>query len=192
MDYSTLDDKTLIRLIAHAHEDALGALYDRYSRLVFSLALNLLGDQATAEEITLDVFTRVWEKADTYRSEQARVNTWLTSITRHRSIDVLRRRGSRPEQHSVGWAELSPDAMPHVEGPEQAAELALQQERVRAAITELPPDQKQVLALAYFKGYTHRQIAQVLDQPLGTVKTRIRLAMQKLRDRLQEEGAATE
>lgn len=187
VDYSTLDDETLVRLIAHAQADALGALYDRYNRLVFGLALNAVGDYGTAEEITLDVFTHIWEKAGTYRAERAKVSTWLTSIARHRAIDVLRRRGARPEQHSVSWAEVSPTAMPRVNGPEGATELALQRQRVHAAIAELPEEQQQVLALAYFKGYTHRQIAEELDQPLGTVKTRIRLAMQKLRQMLQDE-----
>ncbi len=187
MDHSTLDDETLIRLIAHAQADALSALYDRYNRLVFSLALNVVGDYETAEEITLDVFTRVWERARTYRAEQAKVSTWLTSITRYRAIDELRRRGARPEQYSLEWAEVSPDAMPRVNGPETAAELALQRQRVRAALAELPEEQQQVLALAYFKGYTHREIAEALEQPLGTVKTRIRLAMQKLRETLQDE-----
>jgi RNA polymerase sigma-70 factor (ECF subfamily) len=187
VNYSTLNDETLIRLVARAHADALGELYDRYSRLVFSLALNLVGDHATAEEITLDVFTRVWEKAETYRSEQAKVGTWLTSIARYRSIDILRRRSSRPERHSVDWVEVSAYSMPSFNSPEQATELALRQERVRAAVASLPPEQKEALALAYFQGYTHRQVAEALDLPLGTVKTRIRLAMQKLRDLLLEE-----
>jgi len=187
LNYSTLDDETLIRLVAHARADALSELYDRYSRLVFSLALNLIGDRATAEEVTLDVFIRIWQKAETYRPEQAKVSTWLTSIARHRSIDMLRRHGSRPEQHSLSWAEISPEAAPSVDAPEKAAELALQQQRVRAALGQLPADQKQVLTLAYFRGYTHREIAEALGQPLGTVKTRIRLAMQRLRDMLQEE-----
>lgn len=188
MDYSSLSDETLVKLAAaRAHQDALGELYGRYGRLVFSLALNVVGDHATAEEITLDVFTRVWKSADTYRPEQAKVSTWLTSITRHRAIDVLRRQGSRPEQHSVGWAEVSPDNFPSTSSPEEAAEIGLERQRVRAAMAELPLDQRQALALAYFKGYTHREIAEALDQPLGTVKTRIRLAMQKLRQMLQEE-----
>ncbi|GAB4539872.1 MAG: sigma-70 family RNA polymerase sigma factor [Anaerolineae bacterium] len=164
----------------------MSELYDRHSRLVFSLAMNMVGDQGTAEEITLDVFTRLWDKASTYRPEQARVTTWLASITRYRSIDILRRRGSRPEQHSVSWAELPPDAMPDTNGPEEAAELSMQRQRVRAAVAELPPEQRQVLTLAYFKGYTHREIAETLGQPLGTVKTRIRLAIHKLRDALGE------
>ena len=186
MEYSTLNDETLVRLAASADQDALGELYDRYSRLVFSLALNIVGNYAAAEEITLDVFVRVWEKADTYRPDQAKVSTWLTSIARYRSIDVLRRQGSRPEQHSVGWAEVASSDMPSTDGPEVATERALERQRVQAAIAELPPDQKQVLALAYFMGYTHREIAEALDQPLGTVKTRIRLAMHKLRQMLRD------
>jgi RNA polymerase sigma-70 factor (ECF subfamily) len=190
LDYSTLDDETLVRLVVQARAEALSELYDRYSRLVFSLALNSVGDPATAEEITQDVFLRVWQRARQYRADRAKVSTWLTSITRHRAIDQLRRRGSRPEQHSVAWAELAPGAEPSVNGPEQAAALTMERERVRAAIAQLPEEQQQVLALACFQGLTQSQIAETLDLPLGTVKTRIRLGMQKLRDLLQENRVA--
>jgi RNA polymerase sigma-70 factor (ECF subfamily) len=101
VDYSALDDHTLITLIVRADADALGELYDRYNRLVFSLAQASVGDPGTAEEITLDVFTHVWRRARTYRAEQSKVSTWLTSIARNRAIDELRRLGARPEQHSV-------------------------------------------------------------------------------------------
>lgn len=187
MDYSKLDDATLIRLIEREHTEALSVLYDRYSRLVFSLALHLLGDQATAEEVTLDVFTRVWEKAGMYRADKAKVSTWLASIARYHSIDILRRQGSRPEQNSVAWTEVTTDTLLSADGPEEATELTMQRQRVRVAMGELPSDQQQVLALAYFNGLTHREIAEKLGEPLGTVKTRIRLAMQKLRQSLQDE-----
>ena len=190
MDYTTLDDETIIRLIAHARTEALSELYDRYSRLVFSLALNSVGDQATAEEVTQDVFVRVWQRAGQYRADRGKVSTWLTGITRYRAIDQLRRRGSRPEQHSVAWAEVSPTAVPTVNGPEEATHLAMQRERVRAAMAQLPEEQKQVLALAYFQGYSQSQIAESLALPLGTVKTRVRLAMQKLREMLQDEQSS--
>ncbi len=190
MDYSVLDDETLIRLIVHARAEALSELYDRYDRLVFSLALNSVGDSATAEEITQDVFLRVWQRARQYRADHGKVSTWLTSITRHRAIDQLRRRGSRPEQHSVAWVEISPGAEPSVNGPEQSAALAIERARVRTAIAQLSKEQKQVLALAYFKGLTQSQIAKALGLPLGTVKTRIRLGMQKLREMLQEDRVA--
>jgi RNA polymerase sigma-70 factor (ECF subfamily) len=190
LDYSTLDDEALLRLIIQARPEALGELYDRYGRLVFSLALNSVGNPATAEEITQDVFLRVWQRARQYRADRAKVSTWLTSITRHRAIDQLRRRGSRPEQHSVAWAEVVPSAETTVNGPEQATGLAMERERVRAAITRLSKEQKQVLALAYFQGLTQSQIAEALVLPLGTVKTRIRLGMQKLREVLQEDQVA--
>jgi RNA polymerase sigma-70 factor (ECF subfamily) len=187
VDYSKLNDETLIKLIAHAQADALSELYNRYNRLVFSLAFNIVGERNSAEEITLDVFTRVWERAETYRAERAQVNTWLMSITRYRAIDVLRQVKIRLETNSANWAELPTDRVPHVIGSEESVELTMQREKVRAALAQLPLNQKEVLALAYFKGYTHRQIAEVLDQPLGTVKTRIRLAIQKLRQILHEE-----
>ena len=188
VDYSTLTDETLIRLIARTQPDALSALYDRYNRLVFSLALNVVGDRATAEEITLDVFTRVWEKALTYQADQARVHTWLTRITRNRSIDILRRRSSRDEHHTVSWTDVTDEAIPNGSpNPEEFAEFSLQQTRIKAAIVQLPVEQQQALALAYFKGYSHRQIAELLDQPLGTIKTRLRLALHKLRHLLGEE-----
>jgi len=187
VDYPALDDHTLIRLIIRADADALSELYDRYHRLVFSLAVATVGDHATAEEVTLDVFTRVWEKAVTYRGEQAQVSTWLISITRYRAIDELRRRGARPRLESLDLADVSVATPRRADGPEATTELALQRQRVRAALSELPAEQRQVLVLAYFQGHTHREIAEVLDQPLGTVKTRIRLGMQKLRELLQEE-----
>jgi RNA polymerase sigma-70 factor (ECF subfamily) len=190
MDYSVLDDQTLIRLIVQARSEALGELYDRYSRLVFGLALHSVGDPATAEEITQDVFLRVWQRARQYRADRGQVSTWLTSITRHRAIDQLRRRSSRPEQHSVVWAELSPGDEPSVNGPEHSAALAMERARVRTAIAQISEEQKQVLALAYFQGLSQSQIAGALGLPLGTVKTRIRLGMQKLREMLHEDPEA--
>ena len=190
LDYSTLDDEALIRLIVHARAEALSELYDRYGRLVFSLAFNSVGDRATAEEITQDVFLRVWQRARQYRADRGKVSTWLTGITRHRAIDQLRRRGSRPEQYSVAWAEISPGAEPAVNGPEQSAALVMERARVRAAIDLLSEEQQRVLALACFQGFSQSQIAEALGLPLGTVKTRLRLGMQKLRDTLQENRVA--
>jgi RNA polymerase sigma-70 factor (ECF subfamily) len=186
VDYTAFDDQALVRLITSGRDEALSELYDRYNRLVFSLALNVVRDAAIAEEIVLDVFTRIWEKAGTYRPEQAKVSTWLTSITRYRAIDVLRHQGARPERDSISWTDLPLSAHPHSPGPEPAAELALRRDRMRTAIGDLPDEQRKTLALAYFQGYTQREIAELTGQPLGTVKTRIRLAMQKLREALED------
>jgi len=187
--FTQLEDSVLLNLIAQSNRDALAVLYDRYGRLVFSLAVNIVGDQAAAEEITQDVFLSVWEKAYTYRGSQARVSTWLSSITRHRAIDILRRRGVRPEQHSVSWDDLGENLLPVDYSTVELAELGMLQKRVRAALSELPAEQREALALAFFGGYSHQEISQALGQPLGTVKTRIRLAMKKLRDRLDAEDA---
>jgi RNA polymerase sigma-70 factor (ECF subfamily) len=188
VDYHTLDDEALIRLILHARPEALSELYDRYNRLVFSMAWHAVGDRETAEEITQDVFFRIWEKAATYRAEQARVSTWLASITRYRAIDVLRQRGVRAEQYSLAWDDVPAHAEPQgAEDPAEMAELSMQQARVRQAVQTLPGDQRQALALAFFQGLSHSQIAARLGEPLGTVKTRIRLGMQKLREVLRDD-----
>lgn len=186
VDYSAFDDQTLIEYIVDGQADALSALYDRYSRLVYSLARHITGDDAHAEEITLDVFTRVWEKAGTYRAGRAKVNTWITSLARHRAIDVLRREQARPEGNSVGLDRVDYDLRSRQPNPENAAAGAIEQQWVREAIAELPEAQRQALSLAYYGGYTHQQIADKLSLPLGTVKTRIRLAMQKLRHALDD------
>lgn len=189
MDYSKLDDVSLIRQIALARPDALSALYDRYSRLVFSLALHIVGEAEAAEEVTQDVFFRIWEKAEIYQAEQARVSTWMTSITRNRSIDLLRKRKVRPEGHSLGWEEFQPDWEPVSErsDPEALTADAIQNQRVRAAVASLPVEQQRALAMAFFEGYSHSEIAERLGEPLGTIKTRIRSGMQKLRSLLLEE-----
>ena len=186
-DYANYTDEALIRLIVQSQEQALAQLYDRYHRLIFSLALGIVNDRDTAEEITLDVFMRVWQKAGTYRPDQAKVSTWLTHIARHHAIDVLRRRAARVDQSAVHWEETFFDVESSQPDPQESAELSLRRERIHAALAQLPVEQKQALTLAYFGGYTQSQIAEILAQPLGTVKTRLRLAMQKVREFLKDE-----
>lgn len=186
-------DEALVQLMAQGRTDALSALYDRYARLVYGLALHMVDDQATAEEIAQDVFYRAWENASAYRPEQAKVTTWITSITRHRAIDALRRRRARPQHDNPGWAEADLDLVPDGAGePEELVATAMERQRVRGAIRSLPREQREVLALAYFKGLSHGEIAASLQQPLGTVKTRIRAAVQKLRELLGDEARAEE
>jgi RNA polymerase sigma-70 factor (ECF subfamily) len=186
-DYTSYDDEKLIRLIAQLQQGALAQLYERYHRVVFSLAIAIVGDRPTAEEVTLDVFVRVWQKAGTYRAEQAKVNTWLTHIARHHAIDVLRHRNVRPDHLALAWDELGSQGKSLQEDPQEAVEVSLRRKRVQAALARLPADQREALLLAYFGGHTQRQIAEMLDQPLGTIKTRLRLALQKLRDFLRDE-----
>ena len=112
VDYTRYNDEKLIVLISQQQDGALAQLYDRYSRLVFSLAFAMINDRATAEEITLDVFMRVWQKAESYRSDQAKVSTWLTHIARNHTIDVLRRRAVRLDQYATNWDDALSDDGP--------------------------------------------------------------------------------
>jgi RNA polymerase sigma-70 factor (ECF subfamily) len=128
----------------------------------------------------------VWENAAVFNEAQATFRSWLTRIARNRAIDILRRDRGRPEQHTIEWTDPSVQNLTSENSPSRTLELRLQQERVRTAIAQLPQEQGQALKLAYFQGYTHQEIAAQLKEPLGTIKARIRMAMQKLRKFLQE------
>ena len=201
MDFSAVDDAALVAVIARSfgkavHEatlnEAVGALYERYGRLVYSVAFHIVGDIETAEEITQDVFVRVCSGAEGYRSQLAKVSTWLVSITRHRAIDELRRRKVRPTMgvEREDWPEESGalEGVAQMESPEGTVTRTMDAQQVRLAVLELPADQQQVLGLAYFRGMSQSEIAALLGEPLGTIKSRVRLAMVKLRDAFLERG----
>lgn len=201
MDFASMEDAALLTIIAGKYgvqtadpalNEAVGVLYDRYGRLVYSIAIHVVGDVETAEEITQDVFVRACEGAGSYRAEVAKVSSWLVSIARNRAIDELRRRGARPEKNRADWPEdlgqENADGLPVIDGPEDNVALRLEQHTLRQIIAGLPPDQRQVLSLAFFKGLSHSQISAQLGEPLGTVKSRIRLAMHHLRDALVDRG----
>jgi RNA polymerase sigma-70 factor (ECF subfamily) len=185
LDFSTLEDTALMKLVAGRQTQALNVLYERYGRLVFSLAMGIVGDGALAEEITQDVFLQVWNKAYTYDADQARPSTWLTSVTRHRAIDVLRQRKDHFKESETAWEDRETEPA-NQDGLEHMVEIGQQVKRIRHALAHLPQEQKIALALAFYKGYTHLQIAERTGEPLGTIKTRIRLAMQKIRLELEE------
>jgi len=186
-------DEALLRRIARAEPQALSELYDRYGRLVFSLAVRVVGEGEAAEEITQDVFVQVWRKAYTYRPDLGRPLTWLVSIARHRAIDALRRRRVRPPGSLDG---IDLEDAPLKSGDDQApplqAELEQARERLRRALASLPEEQRSALLLAYFGGLSHRELAERLDQPIGTVKTRLRLGLQKLRQLLESDELGPE
>lgn len=181
MDYKKFSDQTLLQLMEQKDENALGELYDRYNRLVFSIALNSLGEGAAAEEITQDVFFRVWKNAASYRKESGKVATWIAGITRNRSIDEIRRLSIRPEAEANFWEDGESDLWADTADVEQNVELSQQSNRVRMSVASLPAEQRQALTYAYFLGFSHSEIARLLDEPLGTIKTRIRLAMKKIK-----------
>jgi RNA polymerase sigma-70 factor, ECF subfamily len=183
-----LEDDILLRAIAGGQSAALGTLYDRYSRLVFSLAYHIVNDEGVAEEVTQEVFLQVWNKAGSYQIGLGKVSTWLTSVARHRAIDSLRRRNVRPEGNLAQWDDSDDPAEPQWVDPlnvEAQVDLTMQSRVVRQAIAQLPGEQQKALALAYFQGLSHQEIAEKTGEPLGTIKTRIRLAMQKLRQVLE-------
>jgi RNA polymerase sigma-70 factor (ECF subfamily) len=180
-------EATLMALVARGDEQAFEELYDRYKGLVYGLVLNIVGDKSTAEDVMLDVFTQIWKHAILFQSQMASVKTWVASIARHRAIDELRRRRIRTDREIPQWAEDQPSSLADPAELETQFEIHDLQTRVRAAIASLPDDQREALALAYFKGYSHGRIAATLDRPLGTVKTHIRKAMQQLRETFSRE-----
>ena len=187
-DYKQLGDEELMRRLFHKDKRAFEAIFDRYGDLVYSTALRVLRDAHLAQDISQEIFVRLWRKPESYVAERGRFLTWLISVTRNRAVDEIRSRGRRL-RHETASPEEQEREIPDGEANDPAlnAQLAEQARTVRAALTELPPEQRQVIELAYFGGLTQQEISDRLDQPLGTVKTRIRLGMQKLRAALAPE-----
>ena len=186
-DYQVLEDQELLVRIAAGDKDALEALYERYSSAVYSLARYMLRSEAVAEEATQDVFLNIWLKAASYSSSRGQPKTWIMSVAHHKVIDVIRSRRraaaiSDPKEYETL------DLLPSGEvATDVAVERNLEAERVREALSRLPPAQQEVINLAYFNGLSQSEIAARLGQPLGTVKTRARLALQKLREELRQD-----
>jgi RNA polymerase sigma-70 factor (ECF subfamily) len=182
-DLSTLRDEELLALVARRHDEALGALYDRYIRLVYAVALRITGDRHTAEEVVQDVFQNVWQAASTFQAGAGSCAAWLLGITRHRAIDVTRskreRARAREEALDQSW---SPSGGLQ---PEDEVDQRLLRDTVRAALGDLPAVQRQAIELAYYGGLTRSEIAAELGEPVGTIKTRLRLGLLKLRDLLR-------
>ena len=183
-DRPVLTDEQLVAFIVRGENWALSEIYDRYTRLVFSLALKILNDRASAEEIVQQVFTKVWRSARDYRAERGKFLTWVMTISRHQCIDELRRRRARPVT-PLGDEEWL-DELASDDDPGQAVQYVFEQARVREALKKIPAEQRIVIELAYWGGLTQREIAVYCHSPLGTIKTRSRLGMQRLRRLLQE------
>ncbi len=188
---SSWTDEALMLAVTARDETAFAALYERYVDLVYSAAVRVLGDVQLAEDATQDVFVRLWRRPETFVAERGRFLSWLMSVARNRAVDELRARGRRRKREGVVLAETDEghihDEPRTDEDPARAAQLHEEQRAVRAALCGLPPEQKLALELAYFGGLTQQEISVTLHEPLGTVKTRIRLGMQKLRRSLEEQ-----
>ena len=173
------NDSALVERMIQRDADALAELYDRYGRVVFGILHQMLPGPEAAEEVCQDVFHRFWRAAATYRGDRGAVRTWLLAIARNAAIDWRRTRGKRSEREAeLGEEALSLPAPRSVE--EQVAE-RMRAERMRALVAELPPEQRRCVELAFWGGLSQSEIALQTATPLGTVKSRIRLAMEKLR-----------
>ncbi len=178
---SPADQFTLER-IARGDGDALAELYDRHARLIYSLALRILRDQADAEDVVQEVFSQAWRQAARYSAGRGNLVAWLLTMARSRAIDRLRARRVRPssstsEQVLAAMKDEAPSVEMRLEWAGRAAQ-------VRQALDALPLLQRMAIELAFYEGLTHAEIAERLEQPLGTVKTRIRQGLLKLRDQL--------
>lgn len=182
-------DETLATQVARGNSAALEVLYDRYASIVLGIALKVTGDQALAEEILQETFWRVWQSAATYQSQLGSFTGWLFRIARNLAIDTHRRRNVRPQAIS-GLEGSDPilDEMPdpNTDVPEQAQSI-LKNRQIRKALASLPVVQRQVIEMAYFYGMTRQEIAEATGEALGTIHTRARLALQKLRGEFERD-----
>jgi len=183
-----LADEELMVLVQRGDESALEILYDRHGGPAYSLAYRILGESQAAEDATQDAFLSVWRTSASYDAVRGSVRSWLLQIVRNRSIDALRRTAARGGRIDLD----DDDVLAAQEAPERTDAEAARRERaehVRGALRDLPQDQSQVLALAYYAGFTHSEIAELLGTPLGTIKGRMRLGLQKVRANLGEQIA---
>jgi RNA polymerase sigma-70 factor (ECF subfamily) len=187
-EYQELDDRQLIRQTSLGVKEALEELYHRYATPVFSLARFMLRHEALAEEATQDIFLNIWLKSSSYKADRGEPKAWIMSVAHHKVIDIIRSRRrninlTNPKDYET--LDLLPSGH---RATDDEAVLNLERERILRALAALPDAQREVIMLAYFEGYSQSEISRRLNQPLGTVKTRVRLAMQKLRVELEENG----
>ncbi|CAM3492684.1 RNA polymerase sigma factor [Saccharibacillus brassicae] len=179
------EDLQLIRQIAGKDAEALEQLYDAYERPLYALAYRLLNDAMAAEEAVQELFLRIWNNAERYDSSYGKLSTWMFALTRNISIDMLRRRNARAASVPVEDEYLNA-IVDTASDTELAVEQTLQGESVRAALGELGSEQQQVIELIYYKGLTQQEVSDRCSIPLGTVKSRVRLALKQLHKRLSE------
>ena len=186
---SRLGDEVLASQVARGSSSALEALYDRHSAAVLGLTLKILSDRTAAEDVLQETFWRVWKSADTFQPQRGSFTSWLFRIARNLAIDVYRRRNVRPQgipEYDDSASVLNRTADPDMDVAQQA-QSALDNKQVRSAMRSLPGVQRQVIELAYFYGMTRQEIAEATGEALGTIHTRARLALQKLREELERQ-----
>jgi RNA polymerase sigma-70 factor (ECF subfamily) len=172
--------------MAAGSQDALAQLYDRYSGLAYGIALRVLGDPGRAEDAVQEAFLNVWNRAGAFDPARGSLRSWLLTAVRNRSIDYLRGRGAH-ERREQDLEPVAATVGAHAD-PWHEVSLKLERDAVREALTSLPPEQRQAVELAYFGGYSQTEIAEMTRVPLGTVKGRMRLALEKLSSYLRGRG----
>ena len=184
-----LSDETLVTQVAEGSSSALEALYDRYAPIVLGISLKVIGDRAVAEDVLQETFWRLWQSAATYQSERGSFTGWLFKIARNLSVDAYRRRNVRPQTiPAVEGNEPVLDQVPDADADVvEQVQSNIQYRQVRTALASLPTVQRQVIELAYFYGMTRQEIAESTGEALGTIHTRARLGLQKLREELLRE-----
>jgi len=185
-DAPARSDEQLLARIGRGDSSALGTLYDCYAATLYSLGVRMLGDTQAAEELVQEVLLRVWRQATSYRKERGAPATWIFGIARNLAIDELRRRGTRP-QATVDDAEVQIAQLESGDDPAEQAYQQMQRDEVVRALGQLPSTQRRVLELAYYSGLSQSEIAAQLGDPLGTVKTRMRSGLQRLRTLLSRD-----
>jgi RNA polymerase sigma factor (sigma-70 family) len=183
-----LSDEELLRAIVEKKAWAMQPLYERYSHLLYSLAYRVVTDTQVAEDLLQETFLAVWRNASSYSSQSGLVRSWLISIIHHRAIDYLRSMRRRGGVNKVPLEDIEHEESMAVPDVWNEAWLAIQGAQVRTALIQLSQEQRNVIELAYFKGWTHSEIAEGCQIPLGTVKARMRLGLARLRRILQEMG----
>lgn len=178
-----VSDADLMQSLATGNPAAMELLYERYSRPVYSFALRMLADRDHAEDLMQEVFLRAWRRANRFSDSRGTLISWLLSITHNMAIDEIRKKQRRPQKAESLEPELLMGSLRDTDEPVESQALASANgDAIRAALNEIPENQRLVLELGYFRGMTQREISDKLDVPLGTVKTRMRLALKKLQD----------
>ena len=183
-----LSDEALLNAIAGGAVWAMDSLYQRYSRILYSLAYRMVADHQIAEDLLQDSFLSVWKRSNSYSPQAGAARSWLISIVHHRAIDHLRRVRRRSVVQEAPLEELEFDETTAVADAWDEVWHSVQSSQVRAALMKIPTEQRMVIELAYFQGWTHTEIAEGTQTPLGTVKARMRLGLNHLKRALLEEG----
>jgi RNA polymerase sigma-70 factor, ECF subfamily len=178
-----VSDEALLSLVASSDEVALAELYDRFGRVAYGLALRILRDEALAQDAVQEAFLAIWRNADRFLAERAKASTWILTLVHRRAVDLVRREDRRRAEP----LESAPEPAA-AETVEDEAALGFQRRVVQEALRRLPPEQREALELGYYGGLTQSELAERLDQPLGTIKSRMFTGLNRLRDLLAQAG----